>query len=268
MIEHPPVTLWSGETPMALGNGPEDIPTAQLFLPDGDGPFGAVVVCPGGGYEFIADHEGAVIGRFFAEHGIAAVVVRYRIAPKYHQPTIPGDAQRAMRLTRAKAAEWKIDPKRIGIMGFSAGGHLASTISTQWNYPFYPFGDDVDWQSARPDVSILIYAVLNMDDIASHGGSRNNLLGKDHAPSLPTRFSSEKNVTNQVPPTFLFTTNDDPVVPMENSLMYAMACRKAGVPVELHAYESGPHGVGLAQDSPSLKTWPGLMVDWLRQKGW
>lgn len=268
MIVHEAIRLWSGDAPYATGNEPRDIPTAQLYLPDGEGPFGCVVVCPGGGYEFLAEHEGPVIAEYFAQRGIAAVLVRYRIAPKYHQPAIPADAQRAMRLTRAKAREWKIKPDRIAIMGFSAGGHLASTISTQWDELFYSPGDDVDWQTARPDASLLIYPVLTMDQTWTHGGSRINLLSMGFNSELCTKFSSEKNVTAKTPPAFLFTTSDDGVVPMENSLHYAMACHRHGVPVELHSYETGPHGVSLAQDRPDLASWPGLMIQWLRQRGW
>lgn len=268
MIEHKAIPLWQGDAPYATGKEQQDIPTAQLFLPEGDGPFGAVVVCPGGGYGMLADHEGPVIAKFFAERGIAAVLLRYRLAPKYHQPAIPADAQRAMRLTRANAKLWKIKPDHVAIMGFSAGGHLASTISTQWDELFYVPADDVDWHAARPDASLLIYPVLNMDQFFTHGGSRINLLGMGFNTALATKFSSEKNVTAKTPPAFLFTTSDDGAVPMENSLMYAMACRRHGVPVELHSYETGPHGVGLAMDRPDLAGWSGLMIDWLRRRGW
>jgi acetyl esterase/lipase len=177
------------------------------------------------------------------------------------------DAQRAIRTVRARAKEWKVDPNRVGILGFSAGGHLAATASTQFDKGDPNAADAVDRQSSRPDASVLVYPVITMTDPHTHAGSRRNLLGEQPTKEQIEQMSAEKRVTKDTPPTFIFHTADDQPVPVENALMYAAALRKNGVKFELHVYEHGRHGVGLAQDDPVLATWPGRCADWLRGKG-
>ena len=172
-----------------------------------------------------------------------------------------------MRTLRAHAAEWGIDPHRIGIMGFSAGGHLASTIATHFDAGDSSSADPIERASSRPDVAVLAYPVISMTDGVTHLGSRRNLLGDNPTPALEAELSNEEHVTAQAPPTFIFHTADDPVVSVENSLLFAFALLAAKVPFELHVFERGPHGVGLAQSDPALSAWPSLLQHWLRMRG-
>ena len=199
--------------------------------------------------------------------GIVAFVLKYRLGPRYHHPVELGDAQRAIRMIRAKAAEWRIAPDRIGIMGFSAGGHLAATASTHFDSGKADADDPIDRAGSRPDFSILGYPVISMTESWTHQGSRKNLLGDNPDPELAKSLSGENAVTAQTPPTFIFQTNADTTVPAENSLFYFLALRKAGVKGEIHVFQSGPHGVGLAMDDPALSEWPKLLTNWLRLNG-
>ncbi len=262
------VRLWAGRAPGAVADEPADIPTITPYLPSPEKATGAaIVVCPGGGYGFLADHEAIAPGKWLAERGVAAFVLKYRLAPRYHYPAMPRDVSRAIRVVRARAAEWKVDPKRIGIWGFSAGGHLASTGATHFDDGKPDAEDPIERVSSRPDCAILCYPVITMDSSFTHMGSRVNLLGDNPAPSLVERFSNEKQVTAKTPPTFIFHTADDGAVPLKNALEFAASCRKNNVPVELHVYEHGPHGVGLAQNDPILGTWTGHLEAWLKQHG-
>jgi acetyl esterase/lipase len=263
-----PIPLWANGAPGAKGDEPEDVPSIQLYQPPADKASGAaIVVCPGGGYGHLARHEGHDIAVWLNGIGVTAVVLKYRLGPKYQHPVMMQDALRAIRYTRSKASEWKIDPNRVGVIGFSAGGHLASTAATQFNVGDPNASDPVEKLSSRPDLAILCYPVVTMTDPFAHKGSRRNLLGENPLGQLIDLMSSEKQVTDQTPPTFLFHTGDDPVVPVENSLMFALALRKKKVPYELHVYEHGRHGVGLAADDPALNTWPRLLENWLRARG-
>jgi len=263
-----PIPLWANGAPGAKGDAPEDIPSVQLYQPPADKASGAaIVVCPGGGYGHLARHEGHDIAVWLNGIGVTAVVLKYRLGPKYQHPAMMQDALRAIRYTRSKASEWKIDPNRVGVMGFSAGGHLASTAATQFKVGDPNASDPIEKLSSRPDLAILCYPVVTMTDPFAHKGSRRNLLGENPPGQLIDLMSSEKQVTDQTPPTFLFHTGDDPVVPVENSLMFALALRKKKVPYELHVYEHGRHGVGLASDDPALKSWPKLLENWLRVRG-
>jgi acetyl esterase/lipase len=263
-----PIPLWANGAPGAKGDAPEDVPSVQLYQPPADKASGAaIVVCPGGGYGHLAQHEGHDIAVWLNGIGVTAVVLKYRLGPKYQHPSMMQDALRAIRYTRSKASEWKIDPNRVGVIGFSAGGHLASTAATQFNVGDPNASDPVEKLSSRPDLSILCYPVVTMTDPFAHKGSRRNLLGENPSGQLIDLMSSEKQVTDQTPPTFLFHTADDPVVPVENSLMFALALRKKKIPYELHVYEHGRHGVGLASDDPALNTWPRLLENWLRVRG-
>jgi acetyl esterase/lipase len=263
-----PIPLWANGAPGAKGDAPDDVPSVQLYQPPADKASGAaIVVCPGGGYSHLAPHEGHDIAVWLNGIGVTAVVLKYRLGPKYQHPAMMQDALRAIRFTRSKAAEWKIDPNRVGIIGFSAGGHLASTAATQFTVGDPNASDPIEKLSSRPDLLILGYPVITMTDPFAHKGSRQNLLGENPPGQLIDLMSNEKQVTDQTPPAFLFHTGDDPVVPVENSLMFALALRKKKVPYELHVYEHGRHGVGLASNDPALNTWPGLLENWLRARG-
>jgi acetyl esterase/lipase len=260
--------LWPGAAPGALGQDSVDIPTIALYRPSAATANGAaIVICPGGSYAMLADHEGHTIAVWLNSIGVTAAVLKYRLGPRYHYPAQLQDVARAIRTVRARATEWGIDPNRIGIMGFSAGGHLASTIATHFDAGDSAATDPIERMSSRPDVAVLAYPVISMTDGITHVGSRRNLLGDTPTPEVVAELSNEKHVTAQTPPTFLFHTANDPVVPVENSLLFAAALRAAKVPFELHVFERGPHGVGLAQDNPALSAWPSLLEHWLRVRG-
>ncbi|MDQ6708654.1 MAG: alpha/beta hydrolase, partial [Acidobacteriota bacterium] len=219
-----------------------------------------VVICPGGGYGALAmDHEGKQVAEWLNSLGVAGFVLEYRLGPKYHHPIELGDAQRAMRYVRSNAKTFGIEPDRVGIMGFSAGGHLAATAGTHF--------DTVDGVSSRPDFLILCYPVISFTTPYTHKGSMKNLLGENPDPELVKNLSNEVQVTARTPPTFLFHTNGDTGVPAENSVLFYLALRNAGVPAEMHIYQNGKHGVGLAQSDPVLSSWPGRLADWLRVRG-
>ncbi len=262
-----PMPLWTEGAPGTKGNQPEDIPSIQLYQPSADKATGAaIVVCPGGGYRALAPHEGHDIAVWLNGVGVTAVVLKYRLGPKYQHPVMMQDALRAIRTVRAKAAEWKIDPNRVGIMGFSAGGHLASTAATHFDAGDPNASDPIEKMSSRPDVAILCYPVITMTDPFAHKGSRKNLLGDNPSQQLIDLMSNEKQVTEKTPPTFFFHTEDDAGVPVENSLLFAAALRQKKVPYELHVYEHGRHGVGLAANDPALNSWPKLLENWLRSR--
>lgn len=266
-----PELLWPKGAPGARGDKPNDKPTLTAWLPAVDKATGAaIVVCPGGGYGHLAvDHEGKQVGQWLNSIGVAAFVCEYRHHGKgYDHPAPLQDAQRAIRTVRARAAELKIDPKRIGIMGFSAGGHLASTAGTHFDSGNSSADDAIEKESCRPDFLILCYAVIAFDEPFTHRGSQNNLIGKDAAPDLVKSLSNEKQVSAETPPTFLFHTTEDTGVPPENSIAFYQALRKHKIPCELHIYEKGRHGVGLAQNDPVLGTWPARLADWLKVRGY
>jgi acetyl esterase/lipase len=263
------IPLWSGPAPGALGTADTDIPVMTAFLPrtmTANTP--AIIVCPGGGYVSLAmNHEGRQVASYLNSLGIAAFVLRYRLGPRYHHPIELGDAQRAIRTVRFRATEWRLDPARIGIMGFSAGGHLAMTASTHFDSGNSSAADVIDRAGSRPDFAVLGYPVISMTEPWTHQGSRNNLLGANPDTALAKSLSGEQSVTKETPPTFIFQTNADTTVPAENSLYYYLALRKAGVPAEMHIFEKGPHGVGLANDDVSLSEWSKLLANWLRVRG-
>lgn len=265
-----PVPLWERAAPGAVGDSASDRPTITPYLlPAVQRPRAGVVVFPGGGYGHLAvDHEGDQVARWLNSLGIDAFVVQYRLGPKYHHPVMIQDAQRAIRTVRAHAQEWGVDPERVGVIGFSAGGHLASTTGTHFDDDLPVAGDAVDEQSARPDFMMLIYPVITMQASYTHRGSRTNLLGEDADPALVWELSNETQVTPRTPPTFLVHTTDDAGVPVENSLRFYRALREAGVPVEMHLFETGRHGFGLAPDNPVLSRWTTLAEAWMRSHGW
>ena len=262
--------LWPKGAPLALGDTEVDKPRLTIHLPDPDKAVGTgVVVCPGGGYGALAkDHEGKQIAEFFNKLGIAAFVLEYRLGQRYRHPAPLLDAQRALRLVRSRAKEFGIAPDRIGIMGFSAGGHLASTAATHFEDAEVKDSEDpIDKASCRPDFAILCYAVITFEPPFAHMGSRRNLLGDNPSKELVESLCNEKRVTEKTPPTFLFHTNADTGVPPENSVLFYLALRKAKVPAELHIYEKGAHGVGLAQKDAILSSWSGRLEGWLAGRG-
>lgn len=263
------ILLWETGAPGALGSGEADIPSLTYFPPWGNNPSGtAVIVAPGGSYAFLAsNHEGRQVANWFNALGLASFVLTYRLGPRYHHPIELGDAQRAIRLVRSRAKEFHVSPDRIGMMGFSAGGHLTSTAETHFDSGNPSAPDPIDRVSSRPDFAILAYAVITMTPPYAHEGSVHNLLGADPDPKLREFLSNELHVTAQTPPTFLFATSNDDVVPVENSINFYSALHKAGVPAELHVFENGPHGVGLDLADPAVGEWPKLLQGWLRGRG-
>ncbi len=243
-----PLKLWPDGAPGAVGNEPADFPELRVYLPAEDKATGAgIVICPGGGYGALAmDHEGHQVAKWLNTIGVAGFVLKYRLGRRYQHPAPLQDAQRAMRYVRAHAKEWKIDPHRLGIMGFSAGGHLASTVATHFDAGDPKSDDPIERESCRPDFAILCYPVISMTEPFGHSGSKRNLLGPNPDPKLAENLSNEKQVTADTPPTFIFHTGADTGVPVENSLAFYQALRKAKVPAEMHIYQEGPHGVGLA----------------------
>src|ERR1700676_4194637 len=266
----PPVEmLWPNGAPGALGSEETDRPSLTVYLPPSNGARGGVIVCPGGGYGMLAvDHEGRQIAEWLNARGVAAFVLRYRLGPRYQHPIELGDAQRALRFVRFHAANYHIDSGKIGIWGFSAGGHLAATAGTHFDAVQANASDPIDGMSSRPDFMILAYPVISFTTPYTHRGSMRNLLGDNPDPTLAANLSNETQVTPRTPPTFLFHTNGDTGVPPENSVLFYLALRKAGVPAEMHIYERGEHGVGLALFDPILSTWPKRLEDWMRLNGW
>lgn len=263
------VLLWPQGAPGALGQDDADRPSLTLWPAPADKATGAaIVVCPGGGYGHLAmGHEGVDIGKWLNSLGISAYVLKYRLGPKYHHPAPLHDVQRALRTVRSNGKLWGADPARIGVMGFSAGGHLASTAATHFDAGQADASDTIDRVSCRPDFAVLCYPVISFTAPFTHRGSLKNLLGADPDPKLVQSLSNETQVTKQTPPTFLFHTNADTGVPPENSIAFYLALRKAGVPAELHIYEQGRHGLGLAADVPAVSSWPTRCADWLKTRG-
>lgn len=256
-----PEPLWPDRAPGAIGNEDVDRPTLTSY--PASSPKGmTVIVCPGGGYTNLAmDHEGVQIAQWLNSLGISAFILKYRLGPRYHHPAMLQDAQRAIRTARSRGPS-----QHIGIWGFSAGGHLASTAGTHFDGGNPQASDPIERVSSRPDFMILAYPVISMNSEYTHKVSRLNLLGENPDPKLLDEFSNDQRVTPQTPPTFLFHTSDDAAVPVENSVRFYLALRKAGVPAEMHIYEHGRHGVGLAATDATLSSWPARLADWLRHQ--
>jgi acetyl esterase/lipase len=265
------VPLWKGPAPQSNGGSPKDIPTLTVFLPEkSDSPTPAILICPGGGYGGLAfDPEGTHEARWFQSRGVAGLVLKYRLpSDGYRHPVPLLDAQRAMRLIRSHAADWKIDPAKVGVMGFSAGGHLASTLETHFDAGNSQASDPVDALSCRPDFAVLVYPVISMKEGITHQGSKDNLLGPNPDPALVENLSNETQVTAKTPPTLLVHAQDDGVVPIQNSrLMYA-ALQKAGVPSAFQEYPRGGHGFGFGRNpDPSPAGWLDKVGGWLKSQG-
>lgn len=267
------INLWpEGNIPLSIKNtiqeqsistdivriGKVQIPQIEVYLPNKKTATGqGVIICPGGGYSILAwDWEGTDVAKLLNANGIAAFVLKYRL-PDSISSTKPDevplmDAKQAMRIVRARAQEWNIQANKIGIMGFSAGGHLAATLSTHFE------------EDTKPNFSLLIYPVISMQKNITHMGSKNNLIGKHPTDELMNLYSNELQVSTKTPPTFLIHATDDDGVPVENSLLYYQALRKNKVAAEMHIYPTGGHGFGLATGNRSLESWPRLMIEWMR----
>jgi acetyl esterase/lipase len=263
------ILLWPQGAPGKIGDEDVDKPWLWHYpAPESQRSGTAVVVCPGGGYAVHAvDHEGTQVARWWNARGVTAFVLKYRLAPRYRHPAPMQDVQRAIQHVRAHAEQYGVAAHRIGVMGFSAGGHLASTCATHFVEPQPDALDPVARVSSRPDFAVLAYPVITMTEPWGHGGSRRNLLGDNPDPELARLLSNDRQVSPRTPPTFLFHTGEDAGVPPENSLAFYTACRQHNVPAELHVYQFGPHGVGLAPGDPALQTWKDRLYDWLRNNG-
>ncbi|SFS56393.1 alpha/beta hydrolase [Paenibacillus sp. BC26] len=259
------IELWPEGAPLATGTTDEDRPALTPYLVEGSES--VVIVCPGGGYGMRADHEGEPIALWLNGLGISAFVLRYRVAP-YQYPSALYDVQRAIRYVRLHAEALGVNAGKIGILGFSAGGHLVSTAGTHYDAGNPEAEDPIERMSCRPDLAILCYPVITMQSPVTHEGSRLNLLGANPPAELVELLSNELQVTPDTPPTFLWHTSDDAAVPVENSLLFAMALRRAGVPFDLHVYEQGAHGMGLAEADPHVANWTTVCGLWLKRNGY
>jgi acetyl esterase/lipase len=262
-----PIPLWPDGAPGARGTNATDMPTLTPYLPGATNTTRvAMVICPGGGYAHLAPHEGNDYALWLNQHGVTCFVLKYRLGSSgYRHPAMLNDAARAMRWVRAHADDYKIDPHRVGIMGSSAGGHLASTLLTHFDAGDTNSADVIERQSSRPDIGILCYAVISMGEFTHHG-SKENLLGKNPSPELVKLLSNELQVTTNTPPCFIWTTFEDKTVPMENSMLFAEALRKNHVPFDLHIYQKGGHGMGLADKPPFAHPhpWANDCLFWLK----
>ncbi len=269
-----PVTikLWEKGAPGTPATKPQDEPILLMTPPVSSAVAvpTAVIILPGGGYGGLAmDHEGSQIADWYNNMGVTAFILKYRMHGTGHMHPVPMmDGQRAIRTVRARAKEWNIDPTRIGVMGFSAGGHLASTLGTHFDAGDTKNDDPIERVGCRPDFLILCYPVISTTADYAHKGSVRNLLGPNPAPKLLENLSNDKQVTPETPPTFIFQTSEDTGVPAENCIAFYLALHKAGAPAEMHIFESGPHGVGLAKDRGATSKWPELCQAWLKAHGW
>ncbi|MFO0881207.1 MAG: alpha/beta hydrolase, partial [Gemmataceae bacterium] len=262
------VLLWPEGAPGAVGKTPADQPVVTIYRPAFDRQIPtAILVVPGGGYGGLAlSHEGKEIAEWLTARGITAFVLEYRLGPRYRHPTPLLDAQRGLRLIRSQAKDLGIDPNRIGIWGFSAGGHLTSTVCTKFDAGKPDSTDPIDRLSSRPDFAILCYPVIRLDPPHAHMGSRRNLLGDRPDEKLVQSLCNDTQVTKDTPPTFIFHTRADKAVPVQNGELYHAALVKAGVPARLVIYDGGPHGVGLGKRHPEVKDWPNKLETWLKER--
>ncbi|WP_123041969.1 alpha/beta hydrolase [Cohnella candidum] len=258
------IPLWQGEPPYGEGTEPKQIPRLTLY--PAEGARGLVVVCPGGGYGGLADHEGGPVAEWLNAIGISAVVLKYRLSP-YSHPVPLADASRAIRHARHLAGEWGHSPDRIGILGFSAGGHLAASAGTLFGNGHPESADPVERLHSRPDAMVLCYPVISFGEYRHHG-SMVNLLGDNPDPALRQQLSIEKQVGNDTPPAFIWFTDDDGAVPAENGLLMAGALSRHRIPYELHVFEHGRHGLGLCDgEDLTARAWTSLCENWLRKQG-
>lgn len=263
------IELWPEGAPGAVGKEDIDKPSITIFLPPKGKANGAgVVICPGGAYRILAfDHEGVQVAQWLNSIGVAGFVLKYRLGPRYHHPAPMQDVQRAIRYVRDHAKEYGISPQRLGVMGFSAGGHLAATAATHFDDGNPAATDEIDRQSCRPGFAVLCYGVISMQEKLGHKFSEKMLLGDNPNPKLVQSLSNEREVSEKTPPTFLFHTAEDTSVPPDNSIAFYQACRAKGVEAELHIFGYGAHGLGMATGDPATAKWPELLAGWLRKSG-
>jgi acetyl esterase/lipase len=269
--------LWPDGAPGAKGSAEIDEPTLTVYLPAGPNATSnvmanttrtGVVIAPGGGYVHLAmEKEGTAYAQWLNAHGVAAFVLKYRLGPTYHHPVEIEDAQRAIRTVRARAAEYGVALDHVGMWGFSAGGHLTATAGTRYDAGNPNSADPIERMGSRPDFLVLAYPVITLEAPLAHGGSRKYLLGDDPPPALVAELSAETQVTKDTPPAFLYATTDDKTVPVLNSVMFYTALVKNGVSAEMHLFQHGPHGTGLATGYPDLKVWPDLLATWMKARG-
>ena len=269
----PVVPLWNGPAPQSHGTAPDDTPRLYVYLPEKPAkPGPAIIICPGGGYGMLAfEHEGINEAEWFQQRGIPAFILFYRLPSNgYRHPVPLLDAQRAVRLLRSRAAEWNIDPAKIAVMGFSAAGHLVSTLDTHFDAGDAKAADPVDRQSCRPDFTVLVYPVITLEvKGVTHEGSKENLLGPNPDPALVHSLSNNTQVTPKTPPTLLVHAEDDKAVPIENSRLMLAALQKAGVPSALQEYPHGGHGFGFGPKQTTAPAgWLDRAVEWIQSQGW
>lgn len=261
--------LWPSGAPGAVGTEDQDKPRLEIFAGYGPGPRTAVIVCPGGGYIHLAyEKEGTQIAEWLNLRGITAFVLTYRLFPRYSYPSPILDGYRSVRWVRSHAAEFGVDPNRIGMWGFSAGGHLVGMVGTHFDDGNPQAPDPVDRVSDRPDFVISSYGALSLQPGFSKPGAMGNLLGPHPSPGLIDDVSPDMHVSPRTPPYFLFATTFDDGVPALSTVSFYTALVRAGVPAEMHIFQQGPHGVGLGQSYPELASWPDLLENWLRLNGW
>ena len=262
------IPLWPLAAPLAKGSGPDDQPAIFLYLPPSHHPTPAAVVCPSGNYVSLSmDEDGRQVAEWLNNLGIAAFVLQYRLAPTYRYPAQLLDAQRAIRYIRSNAALYNVSINEIGIMGFSSGGQLAALAATRFDAVLALPSDSIDRLSARPDFVVLVHPMITCSEPFRDATGCANLMGSQPRLGTAAQVSAEKYLTPKTPPAFLFHPYDDSAVPVENSLAFFAALRKAGVPGELHVFEHAPHGLGLALDDPALPVWPKLLENWFRVRG-
>jgi len=269
VANHKTILVWPNGAPGAKGNTPADKPSITIFQPSsGKITHTGILICPGGGYVMEAmNKEGYKVAEWLNKLGVTCFVLKYRHGNRYRYPAPFEDATRAMRIIRNGAAKWHLNKDKIGIMGFSAGGHLASTVGTHWDRGNAESKDPLKKVSSRPDFMILGYPVITMERPYVHEGSKHALLGKYPDPKLVKWLSNERQVTAQTPPTFIVQATTDQTVPVQNSVMFYQALINHGVPAELHLYAKGHHGFGLAKNNPLLSSWTTLCANWLRAEG-
>lgn len=270
----PEIPLWDATAPGALGTAPEDKPHLEFFgaSPDAklaDGLRTAVIVCPGGGYSHLAyDKEGTRIAEWLNTQGISAFILTYRLSPRYTYPAPVLDGQRAVRWVRAHAQEYGVAPTRIGVWGFSAGGHLVGILGTHFDSGQPTSADPVERVSDRPDFAISSYGGLTLDPQVAKHGAMSGLIGQNPPPALVEDMSPDRHVTKDTPPYFLYATQTDQSVPVLSTVVFFQALTRAGVPAEMHIFAQGPHGTALAGSYPALSIWTDVLRNWLRLNGW
>ncbi|WKN41131.1 alpha/beta hydrolase [Tunicatimonas pelagia] len=262
--------LWSDSAPGATGSEAKDQPSLIRYpAPEEIATGAAVVVCPGGGYNMLAmDHEGHQIAKWLNSFGVSAYILTYRLGKNGYKHPIPmNDGKRAIRTVRAHAEKWSIDPNRIGVLGFSAGGHMASTLGTHFDAGDASANNMIEQQSSRPDFMVLLYPVISFTEDYQHAGSRRSLLGDNADAELIASLSNERQVKADTPPTFLVHTNEDTGVPPENSIYFYLALRENNIPAELHVFEKGRHGLGMGSRYSAFSAWPELCEAWMLERG-